>query len=149
MFYGGLRFDRQRFDRTAATVQSGMLLLAAVALAMPAIYELIDGRGLPAPRAERIHYDPTVQALSFWVALVLMATYVAGRARHRPPHDAVGLPDAVDVGGEHRAQAVVGAQQRLQALLVERLAEVHVAPAAPGSERGVGRIQHVRGPYAP
>src|SRR5207244_1340708 len=30
MFYGGLRFDRQRFDRTAATVQSGMLLLAAV-----------------------------------------------------------------------------------------------------------------------
>src|SRR5256885_937374 len=78
MFYGGLRFDRQRFDRTAATVQSGMLLLAAVALAMPAIYELIDGRGLPAPRAERIHYDPTVQALSFWVALVLMATYVAG-----------------------------------------------------------------------
>src|SRR5204862_1823809 len=41
MFYGGLRFERQRFDRTAATVQSGMLLLAAVALAMPAIYELV------------------------------------------------------------------------------------------------------------
>ncbi len=78
MFVGGLRRDRQRFDRTAASAQSAMLLLAAVALAMPAIYELIDGRGLPKPTDERIHYDPTVQALSFWVALVLMATYVAG-----------------------------------------------------------------------
>src|SRR3989449_5684052 len=78
MLVGGVGRERQRFDRTAANAQSSMLLLAAVALAMPAIYELIDGRGLPAPRAERIHYDPTVQALSFWVALVLMATYVAG-----------------------------------------------------------------------
>src|SRR3954469_14857491 len=73
MFVGGMRFERQRFDRTAATVQSGMLLLAAVALAAPAIYELVDGRGLPKPSAERFHFDPTVQALSFWVALVLMA----------------------------------------------------------------------------
>src|SRR5213594_30182 len=38
MFVGGLRRDRQRFDRTAASAQSAMLLLAAVALAMPAIY---------------------------------------------------------------------------------------------------------------
>src|SRR4051812_46785442 len=78
MLFGGLRHERQRFDRTAATVQSGMLLLAAAALAMPAIFELVDGRGLPNPGAERIHYDTHVQALSFWVALVLMATYVAG-----------------------------------------------------------------------
>src|SRR5438093_2733761 len=56
MFVGGLRRDRQRFDRTAASAQSAMLLLAAVALAMPAIYELIDGRGLPKPTDERIHY---------------------------------------------------------------------------------------------
>src|SRR3954449_8815061 len=62
MLVGGLRYERQRFDRTAATVQSGMLLLAAVALAMPAIYELVDGSGLPKPGAERIHYDATVQA---------------------------------------------------------------------------------------
>jgi Ca2+:H+ antiporter len=95
MFVGGLRFERQRFDRTAATVQSGMLLLAAVALAAPAMYELIDGRGLPSPGSERIHYDTTVQALSFWVALVLIATYAAGllfslkthRDLFNPPHD--------------------------------------------------------------
>src|SRR4051794_37750164 len=38
MFVGGLGRDRQRFDRTAASVQSAMLLLAAAAPAMPAIF---------------------------------------------------------------------------------------------------------------
>src|SRR3954467_7815655 len=43
MFVGGLRRDRQHFDRTAASAQSAMLLLAAVALVMPAIFELVEG----------------------------------------------------------------------------------------------------------
>src|SRR3954471_11541060 len=46
MFVGGLGRERQYFDRTAAGVQSSMLLLAAVALAMPAIFELVEGGGL-------------------------------------------------------------------------------------------------------
>src|SRR6476620_6102280 len=52
MFVGGLGRDRQRFERTAASVQSSMLLLAAAALAMPAIFELVDGSGLPKPGDE-------------------------------------------------------------------------------------------------
>src|ERR687886_1535674 len=72
MFFGGWGRDRQRFDRTAASAQSSMLLLAAAALVMPAIYELIDGRGLPMPGAERVHYDSTVQGLSAAVACVLI-----------------------------------------------------------------------------
>jgi Ca2+:H+ antiporter len=78
MFFGGWGRDRQYFDRTAASAQSSMLLLAAVALVMPAIYELIDGRGLPLPGAERVHYDTTVQGLSAAVACVLIFSYVAG-----------------------------------------------------------------------
>jgi Ca2+:H+ antiporter len=78
MFVGGLGRDRQSFDRTAAQAQSSMLLLAAAALVMPAIYELIDGRGLPAPGSERVHYDSTVEALSAAVACVLIVSYVAG-----------------------------------------------------------------------
>jgi len=78
MFFGGWGKDRQRFDRTAASAQSSMLLLAAAALVMPAIYELVDGRGLPQPGAERVHYDTTVQGLSAAVACVLIASYVAG-----------------------------------------------------------------------
>ena len=34
-----------------------MLLLAAAALVMPAIFELVEGRGLPSPGAERVNYD--------------------------------------------------------------------------------------------
>jgi Ca2+:H+ antiporter len=78
MFAGGLGRDRQRFDRTAAAAQSSMLLLAAAALVMPAIFELVEGKGLPQPGAERIHYDGTVERLSAAVALVLIASYVAG-----------------------------------------------------------------------
>jgi Ca2+:H+ antiporter len=78
MFVGGWGRDRQRFDRTAASAQSSMLLLAAAALVMPAVYELIDGRGLPLPGAERVHYDTTVQSLSAAVAVVLILSYAAG-----------------------------------------------------------------------
>jgi Ca2+:H+ antiporter len=78
MFFGGLKRDHQTFNRTAASAQSSMLLLAAAALVMPAIYELVDGSGLPQPGAERVHYDTTVQGLSAAVACVLIASYVAG-----------------------------------------------------------------------
>jgi Ca2+:H+ antiporter len=93
---GGLKRDRQRFERTAASAQSAMLLLAAVALVMPAIFELVEGRGLPSPGAERIDYDGTVETLSVAVAVVLIASYVAGlvfslrthRGLFNPPHAA-------------------------------------------------------------
>ena len=96
MFVGGWKRDRQRFDRTAASAQSSMLLLAAAAMVMPAVYELIDGRGLPQPGAERINYDSTVEALSAAVAGVLILSYVAGlwfslkthRDLFNPTHDA-------------------------------------------------------------
>jgi Ca2+:H+ antiporter len=78
MLAGGWKRDRQYFDRTAASAQSSMLLLAAAALVMPAVYELIDGRGLPLPGAERVHYDSTVEALSAAVAVVLILSYAAG-----------------------------------------------------------------------
>src|SRR3954454_8413341 len=100
MCVGGLRHERQHFDRTAATVQSGMLLLAAAALAMPAIFELVDGRGLPSSTAERVHFDPTVQALSFWVALVLMATYVAGLIFSLRTHRDLFNPEQEEHEGE-------------------------------------------------
>jgi Ca2+:H+ antiporter len=77
MFVGGLGRERQHFNRTAATAQSAMLLLAAAGIVMPAIYELSVGRGLPMPGAEAIHYDPTVEQLSFGVAIILMLTYGA------------------------------------------------------------------------
>jgi Ca2+:H+ antiporter len=78
MFVGGIGRDRQRFNATAANVQSLMLFLAAAALVMPAIFELVEGTGLPSVNAERVDYGPTVEHLSLAVALVLAGTYVAG-----------------------------------------------------------------------
>jgi Ca2+:H+ antiporter len=78
MFIGGRKRERQFFDRTAANVTALMLLLAVVALIMPALFELVQGSGLPRPDAEAVNYDSDVERLSVGVALVLLATYVAG-----------------------------------------------------------------------
>src|SRR5438067_3732499 len=64
MLVGGLGRDRQHFDRTMASAQSATLLLAAVALAMPAIFQLVEGEGLPAPGAERVSFGSDVEHLS-------------------------------------------------------------------------------------
>ncbi len=78
MLVGGLGRDRQTFNPIAATTQATMLFLAAGALMMPAIFELVEGKGLPAPSAELVDYGSTVENLSLAVAIVLMGTYVAG-----------------------------------------------------------------------
>jgi Ca2+:H+ antiporter len=78
MLVGGLGRERQRFDQTAAQVQSAMLFLAGAALTMPAIFELVEGKGLPAVTATRVEYGSTIETLSLLVACVLIATYVIG-----------------------------------------------------------------------
>lgn len=95
MFVGGLGRERQFFDRTAANSQSSMLLLAGAAMLMPAIFELVEGKGLPAPGGHIVDYDSTVEQLSLAVAVVLMLSYGAGllfslkthRDLFNPPHD--------------------------------------------------------------
>ncbi|HEY6771432.1 MAG TPA: calcium/proton exchanger [Solirubrobacterales bacterium] len=80
MLAGGLVGNRkvQHFDRTAASVQSLMLILAVAALVMPAIFELVEGQGLPPIDQERVNFDSTVEHLSIAVAIVLILTYAAG-----------------------------------------------------------------------
>jgi Ca2+:H+ antiporter len=78
MLAGGLGREKQVFSRTSASVQTSMLLLAAAALLMPAIFELIEGKGLPQPGAELVDYGSTVEHLSLAVAVVLIVTYVLG-----------------------------------------------------------------------
>jgi Ca2+:H+ antiporter len=77
-FVGGVGRDRQYFDRSAASTQTTMLMLAVAALVMPAIFVLDEGSGLPSPGAEIVDYDSTVEYLSLAVAVVLILTYAAG-----------------------------------------------------------------------
>jgi Ca2+:H+ antiporter len=78
MLAGGIGRERQTFSRTGAGVQTSMLLLAAAALLMPAIFVLVEGKGLPRPGAEIVNYGSTVEHLSLAVAAVLIVTYGIG-----------------------------------------------------------------------
>src|SRR4051794_33328135 len=92
MLVGGLGRDRQRFNATAANVQSLMLFLAAAALVMPAVFELVEGSGLPSVGVERVDYGSTVEHLSLAVAIVLIGVYVAGLLFSLKTHRAIFNP---------------------------------------------------------
>jgi Ca2+:H+ antiporter len=78
MLVGGRKRERQFFDRTAANAQSLMLLLAVVALVMPAIYELVIGGSLPSPTEESQRFPDELEQMSFAVAIILLLSYAAG-----------------------------------------------------------------------
>jgi Ca2+:H+ antiporter len=94
MLVGGLTRERQRFDATAAQAQALMLLLASVALIMPAIFELVIGGALPGPTDRNDRFPTDLETMSALVACVLLASYVAGlffslkthRDLFNPPH---------------------------------------------------------------
>jgi Ca2+:H+ antiporter len=94
MLVGGLSRERQRFDATAAQAQSLMLLLASVALVMPAVFELVIGGSLPSPTERNDRFPSDLETMSALVACVLLASYVAGlvfslkthRDLFNPPH---------------------------------------------------------------
>ncbi len=98
MFFGGLRREKQTFSRTGASIQTTMLLLAGAALVMPAIFELVEGKGLPGPGVETVNYGPTVEHLSLAVAIVLIATYVAGLYFSLKTHRDIFNPEYEDEG---------------------------------------------------
>ena len=102
MLVGGRKRDRQRFELRAATAQSLMLLLATVALVMPAIFQLVAGGGLPDPTAKAVAFPSDLQALSVGVAVVLLASYGAGLVFSLKTHAHLFNPshDEEEHGGE-------------------------------------------------
>jgi Ca2+:H+ antiporter len=89
MLVGGWNREKQTFNATAAAAQSAMLLLALVALILPALFELINGGGLPPVQAEAAEFAKScggvgpanctdLKTMSFGVAIILMLSYGAG-----------------------------------------------------------------------
>jgi Ca2+:H+ antiporter len=110
MLVGGIGRDKQRFSRTSASIQTSMLMLAAAALVMPAIFELVEGKGLPLPGAELTEYGSTVEHLSLAVAIVLIVTYVIGLFFSLKTHRDLFNPeyeDAETLGWSTRTSVVV------------------------------------------
>jgi Ca2+:H+ antiporter len=93
MLVGGLGRDRQRFQATAASSQSLMLLLACVALVMPAIFALVNGDGLPKPTEKIHHFSGDLETLSVGVAIVLLISYGAGLLFSLRTHRGLFNPD--------------------------------------------------------
>ena len=69
---------RQTFNAAGAQVQASMLLLAAVALVMPTIFQLVHGGALPGVGEERVDFGSDLERMSFVVAIILLVSYVAG-----------------------------------------------------------------------
>jgi Ca2+:H+ antiporter len=99
MLVGGLTRERQVFDRTAASSQSIMLLLACVALIMPAIFELVIGGTLPRPTEEARRFPSDLEVMSVGVAIVLLLSYCAGLLFSLRTHKDLFNPPHEDVGG--------------------------------------------------
>jgi Ca2+:H+ antiporter len=96
MFVGGLGRRVQRFNPTAVAAQTAMLLLAAVAMILPAVFQLVHGDGLPRVGAEIVTFGSTIEVLSGIVAGVLIFTYVAGLLFSLKTHRDVFNPDYED-----------------------------------------------------
>jgi Ca2+:H+ antiporter len=102
MLAGGIGRERQYFDRTAASAQASMLMLAVAGLAMPAIFEMVEGRGLPLPGAERVDYGGAVESLSLVVAGVLIVSYGFGLLFSLKTHRALfNPPEEREAAAEH------------------------------------------------
>jgi Ca2+:H+ antiporter len=134
MLAGGLGREKQTFNRTSASVQSTMLMLAAAALLMPAIFELVEGQGLPGPGAEAINYDSTVEHLSLAVAIVLIATYVVGLFFSLKTHRALFNPEyeEEDTWGWSTRTSVIALA--VAGVLVGLMSEVLVGSISEASE---------------
>ena len=67
---------------------------------MPAVFVLVEGRGLPLPGSVRVDYGSDVETLSVLVAGILMLTYIAGLVFSLRTHRALFNPEYED---EHAA----------------------------------------------
>jgi Ca2+:H+ antiporter len=94
MLVGGLKRPFQTFNPTAAAVQSSMLLLAAVALVMPTIFQLVAGGGLPQVGEERVNFGSDLERMSLIVAFILLGSYIAGLFFSLRSHKALFNPTA-------------------------------------------------------
>jgi Ca2+:H+ antiporter len=103
MLVGGWKREKQTFNATAANAQSAMLLLALLALILPAMFELINGGGLPRVTEEGAEFAKScggigsencadLKTMSFIVAIILIGTYVAGLVFSLKTHRALFNP---------------------------------------------------------
>jgi Ca2+:H+ antiporter len=93
MLVGGWRRDKQTFEGAVASSQSTMLLLACVALVLPATFLLSLGQGLPSPEADSHRFGHDLELMSALVSVVLLLSYAAGLFFSLKTHRDIFNPD--------------------------------------------------------
>ena len=134
MFFGGWGREKQTFNRTMAHSQAAMLLLALVAVVMPALFELIRGAGLPAVGDTRVNYGGKVETVSAIVSGILLLSYAAGLYFSLSTHRQLFNPYLDDEEAKEAAAWSVR-----QSVLILAAAGIGVAVM---SELLVGSIEH-------
>ena len=109
--YGGLKFQFQKFNPTAAGLGATLLVLSAIGLVVPAIFDLVGGSAVPA----------TEDALSLEISVVLIVTYLLSLVFTLKTHRHLYVGEAPAEGHSH-----VGANTR-RALTLLLLATAGVA----------------------
>lgn len=135
MLVGGLKREKQTFSRTAASAQSGMLLLALTALIMPALFQLIHGGGLPSVGDERVDFGSDLETLSLGVAIVLMVSYAAGLLFSLKTHKKVFNPYGAEEEEHEHSWSIRRAMLMLAgaAVLVGLMSEILVGSISEAS----------------
>src|SRR4051812_4020403 len=93
---GGWGRGRPTFVAQAAGAQATMLLLATVALVLPAMFLLTEGGHLPELGDEATNFSGKIEHMSFAVAIVLLLSYLAGLWFSLKTHRDVFNPESDD-----------------------------------------------------
>jgi Ca2+:H+ antiporter len=139
MVVGGRGRQKQTFSRTASQAQASMLMLALVALVMPAIYELVHGHGLPRVNAGLIDFGSNLRWLSAAVACVLLASYAAGLVFSLRTHRQVFNPYTDSSSADWPVRKSVG-YLAVSGIVVAIISEVLVGSISEAA-RGLGLSQ--------
>jgi Ca2+:H+ antiporter len=134
MLLGGWKHKELRFNRMAAETGSGMMLLAVVALVIPALYAMVTH-----------HREPEhIESISLDISFILILTYVASLVFQLKTHQRFFSPEGEQAEAETgrpwsiaRSALVLGAAAILTGFVSEIL--VHAVDAA-GTELGVGKV---------
>jgi len=128
MVAGGLKYERQKFNQTAAGMGASLLLLAAVGLIIPALFHVTS-----------VHRDVILERkLSLAIALVLFGIYVLSLLFSLKTHKHVfrGEPHAADdLGGKPWTRSTSILVLSGVTLLVAIMSEILVGALEPAAHR--------------
>jgi Ca2+:H+ antiporter len=127
---GGLRYRRQEFNRTAASMASTLLTLSTVGLIVPALFHLVS-KGSDAPVMDEVSVEISIVLLVTYALSLVFAlrTHSHLYAAHVPRPGAPPLPSAEPAWGVRRALITLVAAAAATGWMSEMLVKT-VEPAA-------------------